>query len=97
MRILSNRSERQANWIEVKWEGENYLVFKQKEYLALKLLPDHDVISSLFELSHEVKTWRHIGIGFAISFFALTDCLFLVLEQMFIAKPPMYQARSTAT
>src|ERR1700685_5541 len=54
------------------WENEEYLVFKQKEYKPLALLPDHDVISSLFELSHEVKTWRNIGIGFAISFFALT-------------------------
>lgn len=56
----------------VKWDKQNYIVFKRKEYKALKLLPDHDVISSLFELSHEVKTWRNIGIGFAVSFFALT-------------------------
>jgi deoxycytidine triphosphate deaminase len=51
--------------------GEEYLLFK-KEYPPLKLLPDHDVVSSLFELSQEVRTWRNIGIGFAVSFFALT-------------------------
>ncbi len=56
----------------VEWQGEKYVLFKQKEYQALKLLPDHDVISSLFELSNEVRTWRHIGIGFAVSFVALT-------------------------
>jgi len=55
----------------VKHEGQEYLLFK-KEYPALKLLPDYDVISSLFELSQEVRTWRNIGIGFAVSFFALT-------------------------
>jgi deoxycytidine triphosphate deaminase len=59
----------------VEWAGETYLIFKQKEYQALKLLPDYDVISSLFELSQEVRTWRHIGIGFAVSFFALTLAL----------------------
>ena len=51
--------------------GEEYLLFN-KEYKPLTLLPDHDVISSLFELSQEVRTWRNIGIGFAVSFFALT-------------------------
>jgi deoxycytidine triphosphate deaminase len=56
----------------IEWNKETFLVFKDKEYQALKLLPDHDVISSLFQLSHEVTTWRHIGIGFAVSFFALT-------------------------
>jgi deoxycytidine triphosphate deaminase len=56
----------------IEYEGQKYLVFKQKEYPPLKLLPDHDVVSSLFELSQEVRTWRNIGIGFAVSFFALT-------------------------
>lgn len=60
------------NLDHIDWRGERFLLFKQKEYQALALLPDHDVISSLFEMSREVKTWRHIGIGFAISFFALT-------------------------
>jgi hypothetical protein len=56
----------------VKYDGQKYVLFKQKEYPPLKLLPDHDVVSSLFELSQEVRTWRNIGIGFAVSFFALT-------------------------
>src|SRR5712692_4575301 len=55
----------------VNHAGEEYLLFN-KEYPPLKLLPDHDVISSLFELSQEVRTWRNIGIGFAVSYFALT-------------------------
>jgi deoxycytidine triphosphate deaminase/cell division protein FtsB len=55
----------------VTWLGEDYLLFT-KEYPPLKLLPEHDVISSLFELSREVRTWRHIEIGFTVSFFALT-------------------------
>jgi deoxycytidine triphosphate deaminase len=53
-------------------DGQRYMLFKQKEYPPLKLLPDYDVVSSLFELSQEVRTWRNIGIGFAVSFFALT-------------------------
>ena len=56
----------------IEWDAQKYLLFKQKEYPPLKLLPDHDVVSSLFELSQEVRTWRNIGIGFAVSFFALT-------------------------
>jgi len=56
---------------KVTLAGQEYLLFK-KEYPPLKLLPDHDVISSLYELSQEVRTWRNIGIGFAVSFFALT-------------------------
>jgi deoxycytidine triphosphate deaminase len=55
----------------VEFEGQKYMLFK-KEYPPLKLLPDYDVVSSLFELSQEVRTWRNIGIGFAVSFFALT-------------------------
>jgi deoxycytidine triphosphate deaminase len=64
------RSDEQLD--RVKWKDEEYLVFKQKAYQPLALLPDRDVISSLFELSREVRTWRNIGIGFAVSFFALT-------------------------
>jgi hypothetical protein len=64
------RSDEQLD--KVNWKGEEFLIFKQKQYKPLALLPDHDVISSLFEMSREVKTWRNIGIGFAISFFALT-------------------------
>jgi deoxycytidine triphosphate deaminase len=60
-----------ADFDRVTWEGQSFLLFKG-EYPALKLHPDHDVISSLFALSREVTTWRHIGIGFAVSFFALT-------------------------
>lgn len=59
----------------IDWKGERYLTFSQKEYPPLKLLPDHDVLSSLFELAQEVRTWRNIGIGFAVSFLALTLAL----------------------
>ncbi len=52
--------------------GQSYVLFAQKEYPALKLYPGYDVLSSLSEMEQEVRTWRHIGIAFAISFFALT-------------------------
>jgi deoxycytidine triphosphate deaminase len=57
---------------KVKWGEETYLLFKQKEYPPLKLLPGYDILSSLSEMEQEVRTWRHIGIAFAVSFFALT-------------------------
>ena len=53
-------------------ESQSYVLFKQKEYPALKLYPGFDVLSSLAEMEQEVRTWRHIGIAFAVSFFALT-------------------------
>jgi len=57
---------------EIEVSGETFLLFKQKEYARLKHLPGYDVLSSLFEMQREVRTWRHIGIAFAVSFFALT-------------------------
>jgi deoxycytidine triphosphate deaminase len=60
---------------EIEIGGETFLVFKQKEYPRLKHLPGYDVLSSLFEMQREVRTWRNIGIGFAVSFFALTMTL----------------------
>lgn len=56
----------------VELDGNTYLLFPQDEYPPLKLYPDHDVTSSLVQMSNEVKTWRQIGIGLIISFFALT-------------------------
>jgi deoxycytidine triphosphate deaminase len=52
-----------------------YLLFKQKEYPALKHLPEWQVVSSLAKMEKEVKTWRAIGIGIIISFFALAMAL----------------------
>jgi len=57
---------------EIEVGGELFLLFKQKDYPRLKHLPGYDVLSSLFEMQREVRTWRHIGIAFAVSFFALT-------------------------
>jgi deoxycytidine triphosphate deaminase len=57
---------------EIEVGGETFLLFKQKDYPRLKHLPGYDVLSSLFEMQREVRTWRHIGIAFAVSFFALT-------------------------
>jgi deoxycytidine triphosphate deaminase len=55
----------------VQFDGEEYLLFKQAEYAPLKHLPLYDVVSSLVQMSNEVRMWRHIGIGVIISFFAL--------------------------
>jgi deoxycytidine triphosphate deaminase len=57
---------------EIEAGDETFLLFKQKEYPRLKHLPGYDVLSSLFEMQREVRTWRNIGIAFAVSFFALT-------------------------
>jgi deoxycytidine triphosphate deaminase len=52
--------------------GEKFLLFKQRAFTALEKYPDYGIVSSLVEMSKEVKTWRNIGIGIVISFFALT-------------------------
>jgi hypothetical protein len=52
-------------------DGETYLLFHQEPFKALQHLPDYDVISSLVQMANEVRTWRHIGIGIVISFFAI--------------------------
>ena len=56
---------------EVKTETDRFLLFRQRSYPALELLPDYDVVSSLVQLSNEVKTWRNIGVGILIAFFGL--------------------------
>lgn len=55
-------------------DGERrLLLFRQKLMEPLKKYPtDYKIISSLDELSREVRTWRAIGIGIAVSFLALT-------------------------
>jgi deoxycytidine triphosphate deaminase len=56
--------------------GRRFLLFKQGLMQPLeKYSRDHRIVSSLFELSREVKTWRNIGIGIAVSFLALTLAL----------------------
>jgi len=57
---------------EVVTDSGRFLVFRQRFYPALEHLPDWDVVSSLVQLSNEVKTWRAIGIGILIAFFGLT-------------------------
>lgn len=57
---------------EVWANGERFYIFKQKAFGPLKQLPDHDVISSLVQLSQEVRTWRNIGIAAVVAFLSLT-------------------------
>jgi hypothetical protein len=56
---------------EVSVGDARYLMFKQKSFTPLKHLPDHDVLSSLAELSKDVRTWRNIGIAAVIAFLSL--------------------------
>ena len=49
-----------------------YKLFRQTPLPALEHHPKHVLISSLVEMKNEVRTWRNIGLAFAISFFALT-------------------------
>jgi len=56
---------------EVSVGDTRFLMFKQKSFLPLKHLPDHDVLSSLAELSKDVRTWRNIGIAAVIAFLSL--------------------------
>jgi hypothetical protein len=46
-------------------------MFKQKSFPPLKHLPDHEVLSSLEELSKDVRTWRNIGIAAVVAFLSL--------------------------
>ena len=52
-------------------DGGRFLLFRQRPYPALELLPDWDVVSSLVQLSNEVKTWRNIGVAILVAFFGL--------------------------
>ncbi len=52
-------------------DTETFLLFKQEQYKPLKHLPEYDIVSSLVQMSNEVKMWRHIGIGIVIAFIAL--------------------------
>jgi deoxycytidine triphosphate deaminase len=56
---------------EVSVGTRKLFLFKQRPYPALEHLPDWDVVSSLVQLSNEVKTWRYIGIGIVVAFFGL--------------------------
>jgi deoxycytidine triphosphate deaminase len=57
-------------------DGRRFLLFKQELMMPLEKYPkDYKIISSLDELSREVKTWRAIGIGIAVSFLALSITL----------------------
>ena len=56
---------------EVSVGDARFLMFKQKSFSPLKHLPDHDVLSSLAELSKDVRTWRNIGIAAVIAFLSL--------------------------
>jgi hypothetical protein len=62
---------RQEELDELVFDEQRYLLFKQRTFPALKHLPDHDVISSLVQLSEEVKRWRTIGVGIVIAFVSL--------------------------
>ena len=54
-------------------EGKSFLLFKQDEFPPLEKYPkDYEIVSSLAELSREVKMWRNIGVGIVVSFLALT-------------------------
>jgi len=56
---------------EVEINSESFLLFKQRSFPPLKLLPDHDIVSSLVKLADEVKRWRTIGVGIVIAFVSL--------------------------
>src|SRR5713226_8796709 len=56
----------------IEIQNRLYLLFRQKPLDALEHHPKHVLISSLVEMRNEVRTWRNIGLAFAISFFALT-------------------------
>jgi deoxycytidine triphosphate deaminase len=56
---------------EVSFGGDRFLMFKQQSFPPLKHLPDHDIVSSLVQLSDEVKTWRAVGIGTVVAFVGL--------------------------
>jgi deoxycytidine triphosphate deaminase len=53
--------------------NRKFVLFKQDTMQPLaKYSPDFRIVSSLVEMSREVRTWRNIGIAFAVSFLALT-------------------------
>jgi deoxycytidine triphosphate deaminase len=68
---------------EIRTDGTRFLTFRQRPYHALELLPDWDVVSSLVQLSNEVKTWRAIGITIVVAFFGLALTLLTFQSNLF--------------
>jgi deoxycytidine triphosphate deaminase len=73
---------KQVGKLEKYEDGDRrLLLFKQDWMLPLAKYPG-GIVSSLHELSREVKTWRAIGIGIAVSFLALTLTLLGLLNSL---------------
>jgi deoxycytidine triphosphate deaminase len=71
----ATRLEKFENVDKFEYKGEPFLLFPQREYPPLKHLPDWDIVSSLVQLSNEVKTWRNIGVGLLVAFISLALAL----------------------
>jgi hypothetical protein len=52
--------------------GETYSFYKASPLKRLQHRKSHRIVSSLFEMREEVRTWRQLGIGSLVAFFGLT-------------------------
>lgn len=53
-------------------DDEKYSFYRTPEMDPLQHRKTHKIISSLFEMREEVRTWRQLGIGSLVAFFGLT-------------------------
>jgi deoxycytidine triphosphate deaminase len=53
-------------------DGEYYSFYKSPSFKPLHHRKSHRMVSTLFELRKELRTWRSLGIGSLIAFFGLT-------------------------
>jgi deoxycytidine triphosphate deaminase len=53
-------------------DGREHSFYKVRKMLPLQHRKSHRLVSSLFEMKEELRTWRQLGIGSVIAFFGLT-------------------------
>jgi deoxycytidine triphosphate deaminase len=54
------------------FDGETYSFYKSPSFKPLHHRKSHRMVSTLFELRKELRTWRSLGVGSLIAFFGLT-------------------------
>jgi deoxycytidine triphosphate deaminase len=52
--------------------GETYSFYKTPQLKPLQHRKSHRIVSSLFEMREDLRTWRQVGIGSLVAFFGLT-------------------------
>lgn len=66
--LITSAGDKQLSFVG----AEAYSFYRIPPLKPLQLRKSHKILSSLFEMREEVRTWRRLGIGAVIAFFGLT-------------------------